>query len=256
LTYSPEHLPAHGSLNYDHPVLFMKRLRKEFGSGIRSFGCGEYGELLSRPHYHLCIFNFDFLDKKLWRRDAENNLFTSEVLQGLWPYGFSTVGDLTFESAAYVARYVTKKITGKRAAGHYEVVDAESGEVFTRLPEKPVCVSRRPGVGRGWYEKHGKFVRSHDFVVRNGLKLRPPKYYDRLHEKLDPHGFGSLKAERKEGGLKAAAVLEAEDADAYRKWTDALALGKQEVAPNPRLYVMEEVKEAQFRRLKRGFEDE
>jgi hypothetical protein len=60
LTYSPENLPKDGSLDVSHFQKFMKRFRKRFGPGIRFFHCGEYGESLSRPHYHACIFGFDF----------------------------------------------------------------------------------------------------------------------------------------------------------------------------------------------------
>ena len=42
----------------------MKRLRKKYGSKIRFFQCGEYGELYGRPHYHACLLNFDFPDKE------------------------------------------------------------------------------------------------------------------------------------------------------------------------------------------------
>ena len=36
----------------------MKRLRFKFGSGIRYFQCGEYGEHYARPHHHAIIFGF------------------------------------------------------------------------------------------------------------------------------------------------------------------------------------------------------
>lgn len=255
LTYSDEHLPDRGFLDYEAPVLFMKRLRKRFGDGIRSFGCAEYGEETDRPHYHLCIFNFDFDDKILLRKYEKKgldcSLFVSKTLQEIWPYGHSTVGNLTFESAAYVARYVTKKVTGKNAEAHYEVVCPESGEVFRRPPERSICVSRRPGIGRDWYEKNGKFIRDHDFVILRGKKVRPAKYYDRLFDVADPDSFEHIKQKRRAAGEKATAILEAENAENIRshEWRDGSP------TPKDRLQVMEECMELKFKQLSRGLEN-
>ena len=85
LTYDPEHLPPDGSLVLDHFQRFMKRLRKRFGSGIRFFHCGEYGEKFARPHYHACLFNFDFPDKVLYTIRDEIRLYRSAILEELWP---------------------------------------------------------------------------------------------------------------------------------------------------------------------------
>lgn len=251
LTYSDDHLPKNGSLDYDAPVLFMKRLRKQFGAKIRSFGCAEYGELLSRPHYHICIFNFDFDDKKVLKKNAENTLYCSEKLSKLWPYGHASVGALTFESAAYVARYVTKKITGEASEKHYETSNPSTGEISSRLPERAICVSRRPGIGKQWYEKFGKFVRDHDLLVLRGKKMRPAKYYDRLYDIADPAAFRATKLRRKISGIDAISQLSREDAEGYTNvnWS------KGGPTPTPRLYVMEECLELKLKLLKRGLEN-
>lgn len=256
LTYSPQFLPVNSSLDYDAPVLFMKRLRKQFGEKIRSFGCAEYGEKLSRPHYHLCIFNFDFPDKKLWAKNNENNLYTSEKLQALWPYGHSTIGDLTFESAAYVARYVTKKITGERAEKHYESICPRTGEIFEKLPERSIAVSRRPGIGKAWLDQNAKFIFDHDFVVMRGHKQRPPKYYDRLLAIADPHKFDLNKKKRAESGREMSEKMIEEmhkaqlDFAAKHPYDPAHGYGP---GPTHRLTVMEEVHELKAEQLKRTF---
>lgn len=121
LTYDEAHLPPDRGLHYRDFQLFMKRLRKRFGDNIRFYMCGEYGEKVGRPHFHACLFGHDFDDKKLWSTTpAKSKLYRSESLEELWPNGFSSVGDVTFESAAYVARYITKKITGEAAESHYK----------------------------------------------------------------------------------------------------------------------------------------
>ena len=109
LTYSNQHIPADGSLDVRVFQKFMKRLRKRFGDGIRFYHCGEYGSLLGRPHYHACLFNFDFPDKYLWKENNGQKLYRSPSLEELWPYGYSSIGTVTFESAAYVARYILKR---------------------------------------------------------------------------------------------------------------------------------------------------
>lgn len=120
LTYNDENLPADKSLHYEDFQKFMKRLRRKFGEGVRFYMCGEYGENLGRPHFHACLFGVDFADKKLWRKSPSGAfLYRSATLEQLWPFGYSSIGDVTFETAAYVARYIMKKITGEAAELHY-----------------------------------------------------------------------------------------------------------------------------------------
>ena len=72
--------------------------------------CGEYGEDFSRPHYHalFCLIVFFFLTEKHSTGDSGSVIYT-EALTKLWPFGFSSIGDVTFESAAYCSRYIMKK---------------------------------------------------------------------------------------------------------------------------------------------------
>lgn len=203
LTYSDEHLPSDRSLDVSHFQKFMKRLRKKYGKNIRFFHCGEYGEQLGRPHYHACIFGFDFPDKVLWKTTSQGlNLYVSDSLNKLWGNGYATIGDVTFESAAYVARYVLKKVTGDAAASHYQVIDFETGEISCLKPEY-VTMSRRPGIGRGWYDKYGTDVHPSDvMVIRGGVKVRAPRYYDGLYEVIDPNGMDKIRAKRCREGKK------------------------------------------------------
>lgn len=199
LTYRPDAIPSDGSLHVEDHQLFMKRLRKEFSPRrIRFFHCGEYGEKGDRPHYHTCLFNFDFKDKEPWKRAGGNDYYTSKTLERLWPHGFSTVGSLTFESAAYVARYITKKHLGKGAEQHYESVDLYTGEIIQRKPEY-ITMSRRPGIGKGWYEKFKGDAYPSDFLIVRGKKMRPPKFYDYQLEAEDPEEFARVRAKRQLG---------------------------------------------------------
>ena len=174
----------------------MKRLRKKRApKPIRFFHCGEYGEKTNRPHYHAILFNCDFPDKKLWKIQNENRLYTSDELQEIWPFGFSTIGDATFSSAAYVARYVLKKITGEMAENHYEYINPETGEITSRKPEY-TTMSRRPGIGTSWLKKWETDIYPDDFVVINGKKMHPPKFYDLKYEIEHPKNFRLIRSKR------------------------------------------------------------
>jgi len=185
LTYSDQHLPKDGSLDKKHFQDFMKRLRKAYGSKIRYFHCGEYGEQLGRPHYHACVFNFDLPDKKLWKKSEGGDLYVSDSLNEIWGQGFCLLGSVTFDSAAYVARYIAKKITGDQAPDHYK----------GKLPEY-TTMSRRPGIGKGWFEKFSSDCYPSDSVVMRGKEFKPPKYYDRQFEIDSPADFAKLKHKR------------------------------------------------------------
>lgn len=167
LTYDNDHLPAGGTLVKRDLQLFMKRLRKEYPPGLRFFACGEYGEISLRPHYHLLLLNQDFMDKRPVSRGSEYTLYTSSLLSELWTAGSHVIGDVSFDSAAYVARYCTKKITGPKAAAHYNGREAEF-----------LVMSRRPGIGSAYVEKYASEIYTHDNVIVNGVPASVPRFYD------------------------------------------------------------------------------
>ena len=208
LTYAPENLPSGGSLTKRHVQLFLKRLRKKFpGTSLSYYYCGEYGARFARPHYHICLFGLDFTDRVFFQRTKIGTLlYRSATLESLWIYGFSTVGDLTFNSAAYVARYIMKKIFGPKAIDHYNLIDYTTGEVIeSKLPEY-TNMSLKPAIGKGWITLYMDSVYRIDGVIVKGVKSKPPKYYDGMFELFYPEDFIKIKAKRKE-----AAELLAQD---------------------------------------------
>lgn len=222
LTYNNENLPKDGSLHVDHFQLFMKRLRKKYGKGVRYFHCGEYGEKFGRPHYHACIFNLDFHDKIHWKTHNGQKYYTSKTLDALWEHkGYCVIGDVTFQSAAYVARYITKKITGKYAEAHYQ----------GRKPEY-TTMSRRPGIAKHWLAKYASDVYPGDFVVMNDQKMKPPKYYDTQYELDHRDEFLQIKHKRLALGFK-----------------------NKHNSTHDRLSVRETIQKEKFKRLKRSFEN-
>jgi len=159
-----------------HLQNFMKNLRKKYGPKIKFFGCGEYGERRHRPHYHACLFGVDFEDKKLDSKNPYTGVenYTSRRLDAIWGHGDCHLGALTFESAAYVARYVLKK--SQSDSGPYSKAAGIQPE-FIRM-------SRRPGIGSSWLDKYYTDVFPHDSVIVRGVKQKCPKYYRDRYSKM------------------------------------------------------------------------
>lgn len=187
LTYSDRYLPADGSLVKRDLQLFMKRLRRRKGDGIRFFACGEYGEETKRPHYHVLLLSTSFQDKRRWKSsNGTNELYVSAELKDIWSMGDHYIGDVTDKSCAYVARYCTKVVKGELAERHYMGREREF-----------IVMSRRPGIGMEWYMKYGRESYMHDNCIVNGNVSKLPKYYDTKFECFDPQWLDMLKRERR-----------------------------------------------------------
>lgn len=192
LTYRDQDLPEHGSLDLAHWQEFAKRVRRRFGA-FRYIHAGEYGEQDLRPHYHGLLFGVDFPDRRRWKDSTD----VSACLEDLWGRGFCTVGDLTRERAGYVAQYTLKKLTGPLREERYERIDPVTGEVVRVRPEY-ATMSRRPGVGAGWYEKYKSDVFPSDEIVHEGRRYPVPLFYKRALAKSEPE-LAELLAARRRG---------------------------------------------------------
>lgn len=190
------------SLCYSDYQLFMKRLRSSearLASGtealpntarresaragrIRFVVSGEYGETYFRPHFHALLFGKSFPDRYPWRKSSAGfQLYRSAELDYLWPHGNAEIGDVTFESAAYVARYCVQKVTGEMAEAHYTRIRPD-GTSHVVEPEF-LRMSLKPGIGADWFRMYRSEVFPGDGtsgVVVNGMKVRPPRYYEKL----------------------------------------------------------------------------
>lgn len=255
LTYDDEHLPKTGSLVPDDLQKFLKKLRRYIeyhGSDkkIRFFACGEYGENFQRPHYHAIIYNLDIPDLKRFSTSFNGDIYyTSETINQIWKNGYVIIGQVTFESCAYVARYVTKKITGAQADEHYNGREPE----FVRM-------SRRPGIGSAWLDLYKNDVYPHDYIViRDGLKVKPPKYFDKLFEAVAPDEMSMIKELRSVAGYESLIKdLELRDLPVYHTGNDYHSAKDFNQMTNEFfiLPIKEAVQEAKFKQLKRGYECE
>jgi len=193
LTYSDDHLPRNGSLVKKHLQDFNKRARYHIGP-FRFIACGEYGETTGRPHYHFIMFGKDWPDKKEWsENDLGDKTYTSELLDKIWGMGQCITASVSFNSIAYVTRYVTKKITGPFARFVY----TESG----CSPEFGL-MSRRPGIGAAWMDKWASDIYTMDKLIINGKEQRPPKYYDALYARTEPEAMKAIKKMREQAAFE------------------------------------------------------
>lgn len=237
LTYNTENLPDDYSVHKKELQDFFKRLRDYASRDIQSFtkdqtqsarfkyfACGEYGDKNQRPHYHAILFGYNFPDLQYHTTSNSGHpIYRSELLEKAWTKGYSYIGNVTFESCAYVARYVMKKRkgpdeyidpkTGKTNKEHYMSVNPDTGEIFYLQPE--FCLMSRGsgkqtdpdiwryGIGREWYNKYKSDLEK-DYVHINGAKVKVPRYYDSILEQEDAIELDIRKRKRAQKALENA----------------------------------------------------
>lgn len=221
LTFSDSKMPLTRSVHKRPIQIFFKALRNHIAKTepktIRYLCCGEYSPQKKRPigpfnpdhymgegqrpHYHAIIFNHDFPDKKLWSVRNGINIYTSDLLTNIWGRGHCTVGDLTYESAAYVARYSLKKINGP--------LEQKPHPVTGLLPYERICTvtgaiievekerfQMSNGLGKDFATNYLSDIYPLDHVVINGYETRPPRYYDDIYDAENHDSLEAIKLRR------------------------------------------------------------
>lgn len=184
--------------------LFMKRLRKKFcNQKIRFFMAGEYGSNTFRPHYHAIIFGLHLDDLQLYSKSPQGFCYyNSPSLQACWsdndgnPIGYAVVAEVTWETCAYTARYVMKKLNGKEANFYSD---------FNIQPEFTL-MSRKPGIARQYYDDHPDIYKKEYINVsteKGGLKFKPPRYFDKLYDLENPEEMQAIKDIRQKLAVEA-----------------------------------------------------
>lgn len=258
LTYNDDFIPAFGALDYfDHWNNFLKRLRRALEpKKIRYFIVGEYGEKNLRPHYHVIIFGYNFPDRTFHCYRHGNPIYRSKFLEKLWTVprgrpdagkslGYSSVGDVSHASLAYVARYSMKKVIGKEKERENEIIIPHTGEIVPAkylryhpengdhiiVPAERHFHSNVPGIGAEWFKRYGMqsmyrkyYHQSSDTFVYdvgthlpNGKMVGAPKYYDKLLEKIDPSMLENIKLSRQDYMARHASEFTPENLAAKRK---------------------------------------
>lgn len=211
MTYNDGELPDDYGLSVKHVDKFWKRLRRRLDSEvvevfnyrtgkverqpvrIRYMLCGEYGPKTNRPHYHAAVFGWNFPDRQPWRRTKADALsYVSPLLTEVWSHGNCELSELTTESAAYIAKYAMKKITGEPAPDHYTRLHPVTGVISQVRPEF-LHASRKPGLGSQYFERYRADILAHGFIMVNGKKKPVPDYFLRKFTEQEQQ---VLKAER------------------------------------------------------------
>lgn len=203
LTYDDDHIataapPFAGTLVKDDLTRFWKRLRdhlsrKAPAMSLKYLACGEYGPTTLRPHYHAIVFDLPIYDLRFQQKSKTGYpLYTSQELNKIWKNGFVVISPVTWETAAYVARYTLKKA----------FYDKEDFDVYGLEPE---FIVMSQGIGKEYFSEHKDQIYETDELIvsteKGGKRGKPPKYFDYLLEKEDPLKIKSIKENRKEVSL-------------------------------------------------------
>ena len=219
-----------------------KKLRKTGKPPIKYMLAGEYGEEGSRPHYHLIIWGLELGADDLYNPRIINKewYYQSKLIESCWiertedgvrSRGISNVSSATWNTIAYTARYITKKINGNGS----EMLYAANGQIkeFFRCSK---------GIGKAYYDKHKEEIYANDQIMVKNKKgvsySKPPHYFDKLYEKENPEHFAQIKAAREKAGQDQINLL-----------IEQTSLFKRE-----QLEVDERAKEAQSKQLRRQLE--
>jgi len=146
LTYDDQNLPKDLSVKKDELASTIKRLRKYVDYKIKYYGAGEYGEKYGRPHYHLILFGIKNEDR--------------ELISKAWTKGFVHIGNVTYDSARYVADYVQKK------------------SIWPYLNDKrnpPFCLQSN-GFGKKYFLENAERLKAEFYDSVKGKKLALPRY--------------------------------------------------------------------------------
>ena len=107
----------------------------------------------------------------------------------------------SWNTIAYVARYITKKINGEGSEELY----ARNGMIkeFLRCSK---------GIGKDYYiENRDKIYANDEIIIKNKKgthKVKPPKYFDKLYKKDNEKAYKTIQRKRKSKAENLAKVTD------------------------------------------------
>lgn len=193
--------------------------REKNHTGMKYFYCMEYGETTHRPHAHILLMNcplntWEFDD---WYQDDMYKLhWKTNEIQQFWRYGIIDIGEVEWSSAAYVARYCTKKLHQK------------NNEDYCREGKLPEFIRMSRGLGMDYYKEHKDEIYKNDEIVMRTVRgnvgsYKPPKAWDRKFKEEHPDQWEMIKLSRLKAAERAR-KLQSEVSD----YTDLKKLEMQE----------------------------
>lgn len=224
LTYDESKVPlgktGNMTLKPDDLTQFMKNLRQYFKrnfnfTGIRFFGCGEYGIKTNRPHYHLILFNCPLNDLTPVFVDENGQTsrhvgahgdiyFYSKIIHDCWNKGFIMVADANYNTEAYVARYIMKKQKGK-----------QGDEVYNKALS--ICtpflrMSNRPGIGEKFLNENELSLLENPSLIVPRSNKEPmisgiPRYYKNKLYKRHPEKYDGMLEKAVDKTIKSRSLI-------------------------------------------------
>lgn len=206
LTYDNEHVPRDYQLCRRDIQLFLKSLRKAISPvKIRVFYSGEYGEKKGRPHFHCIVFGWT-PDDLVYKFSKSTPYYNSVFVSNLWKRGFVSVGEVTYDTAFYCAKYLQK----------YKGTEKEISPF--------IGMSNRPGIGFSAITpdllKQGCFYYA-------GKKYPLPRYFQKVLERDgDIIDIGILRGRRRAALIQSIRCI-SDKTKEYRQRRERNFLGKE-----------------------------
>lgn len=261
LTYSDEHLKS-PKLHYPDFQKFVKRLRSNIYEShkdilenkedyekikIGVFVAGEYGDKEHRPHWHAIIFNWRPEDCTYYRTtNRGDRIFRSKLLDDLWGFNDpekrpNEIGEVTFHSAGYVARYAAKKLChGKDGTHDYNPIAKRSS---------------KNAIGKKYLEKFWPDVFNHGYcIIPQGdqyIRTGVPRYYETWFKKNHPDLWKHYVTVTKQKIINDA-ILKEENYLSKEEKINHLRLSAQKGLQIKRNYARQKILEQKFHQLQQN----
>ena len=102
----------------------------------------------------MLIFGLNLGKLNFYKMSGSNALYFSDKLNAIWKFGYVVVGDLTFESAFYTARYAMKKNKVQ------QTIQLQS-----------------QGIGKKYFLENYLEIISNGYISFRGIKYKIPRYF-------------------------------------------------------------------------------
>lgn len=189
------------SIDKDELKTFIKAVRDKWRNkydhnGIRYFACGEYGTESGRKHYHIIFFNLPLHDLKFYKmNESREPMYNSQELEKIWGKGNVIIGEVTYNSCAYVARYVTKKILS--------MWSKKEDYISQGIEPEFIKMSTHPGIGKKYFDEHKEeLMRDEKIVMQKHdgttIQVSNPNYFKKQIRKLvTPEEWEAIQEKQK-----------------------------------------------------------
>lgn len=147
--------------NLRHQVKNLPSLPKGSIKDFSYFGCGEYGDMFHRPHYHILIFGLDYIDFK-------------SFYEKLWPNGQIKSLPVAQGGIRYVVDYMCKNINGLQAENEFD----------KKGLERPFYITSR-GLGSELFINHRDEIAKTGLIKIGSRRIPVPTYYKNLCTRYD-----------------------------------------------------------------------